>query len=211
MEFSIPIDPETFRSFYPLVTQRVVTTPTRTGTKTSFVVKMSDPAASLRGELDDWVTELKNENPDYTTCCIQMSHAIDMAFHTTDVSKMVGPMSSRRKTRMFKIAGAGNKEFRYLASVDEMKAFLADTFGDGEEISRDANGNRASVDEAKSFIANRPGIVVFMNGQWAGFHTEIWTGSDFHQDWMRGRKDPFGWAPVLFWDMGIPRPNALGS
>jgi hypothetical protein len=138
------------------------------------------------------------------TCCIQMSHAINMAFCTVDVRKLIGPASVRRKNHSFKIAAAGNRDLYYIAAVDEMKAFLDDTFGEGEEISRRDDGKRASQDEAKTSIQGRPGIVVFMNNQAYGLHTEIWIGDDFHQGWMKRRKDPFGWAPVWFWGMGTP-------
>ena len=49
-----------------------------------------------------------------------------------------------------------------------------------------------------------------MNNQFAGLHTEVWTGFDWHQDWMKGRMDPFDWRPVWFWDMGIVRRTADG-
>jgi hypothetical protein len=200
MAFAIPVKPSSFLTYYPLVTSTVVGTPP----KTKVAVSLKDPGGSLQGELNNWVSELKNENPNYTTCCIQMSHAINMAFHMADPSKMVGARSVRRKTRAFKIAAAANKEFHYLASVDEMKAFLDSTFDEGEEISRRADGKPASPQEAKSFVQDRPGIVVFMKHQAWGFHTEVWTGSDWHQNWMKGRMGPFGWAPVWFWDMGVP-------
>lgn len=200
MEFAIPINPVNFRTYYPTVTQTVVTT----RPKTTYSVTLKDPGGSLGGELDRWVTDLKNEDPSYTTCCIQMSHAVNMAFHMTDATKMVGKQSIRRKTRGFKIAAAANKEFHYIASVDEMKGFLDNTFGTGEEISRRADGKPASRAEAQSFVQNRPGIVVFMNNQAWGFHTEIWTGDDWHQGWMHGNTAAFGWAPVWFWDMGLP-------
>ena len=207
MEFAIPIDPTTFMAFYPTVTQ----TSTTTGRppKTRYTVTMSDPGGSLGNELNNWVTELKNMDPNYTTCCIQMSHALNMSFHIADPKKLVGRRSSRRDTRGFKIAAAANKEFHYLASVDEMRDFLNTTFETGEEISRRADGKVASRTDAKSFIQGRPGIVVFMNRQSWGFHTEIWEGDDWHQNWMKGRMDPFDWAPVWFWDMGVPRSDSL--
>ena len=80
----------------------------------------------------------------------------------------VRPMAARIKS-------VANMEFRYVASVDEMKAFLDDTFGEGEEIS-----SRTDIDD-------RPGIVVFMGNQTYGIHTEVWTGDNFHQAFMRGR------------------------
>ncbi len=205
MEFAIPVDPAMFWTYYPSVTQTIVST----RPKPMYKVVLKDPGGSLNGELDSWVTGLKNEDPNYTTCCIQMSHAINMAFHIADASKMVGERSIRRKTRSFRIAAAGNKEFHYLAAVDEMKAFLNDTFGEGEEISRRGDGKRASRTESKSYIQGRPGIVVFMGDQAWGVHTEIWEGDDFHQNFMKRRLDPFDKAPVWFWDIGLPRPEQL--
>jgi len=120
MEFAIGIDVPVFKAYYPLVSQ----TSTTVGTppKVKYTVTMSDPGGSLGSELDGWVTELKNLDPSYTTCCIQMSHAINMSFHTTDPNKMVGVKSYRRPTRKFKIQAAANKEFHYIASVDEMRS-----------------------------------------------------------------------------------------
>jgi hypothetical protein len=200
MECAIPIDPVVFRTYYPIVTQTVVaTTP-----KTKYKVVLQDPGGSLSGELDKWATGLKNENPNYTTCCIQMSHAINMSFHLADTAKMVGQRSYWRANHSEKIGSAG-REFRYLASVDEMKEFLNATFGGGERITRRADGKPASRAEAKSYILGRAGIVVFMGNQTSGIHTEIWNGDDFHQGWMKKREDVFDLDPVWFWDMGVER------
>ena len=65
------------------------------------------------------------------------------------------------------------------------------------------------MDQAKASILGRPGIVVFMGTQAWGVHTEIWTGEDFHQGWIKRQTYPFDWAPVWFWDMGLPRPDLL--
>ena len=201
MEFSIPFNPSTFRTYYPDVTQTTVaTTP-----KIKYAVTLQDPAGSLQGELDGWATRLKNENTNYTTCCIQMSHALNMAFHLVDATKMVGPQSTRpRPTNGVAIKSVANMTFRYIASVDEMKGFLTDKFGDGEEISRNAMGGAATAAQSKSSIQDRPGIVVFMGTSPWGVHTEIWTGNDFYQSWIKGKTAPFGWAPVWFWSMGLP-------
>ena len=152
-----------------------------------------DPGGSLKGELDGWVTELINENPTYTTCCIQMTHAINMVFHTSDPTKMVGKQTNRpRPTHAAKIAAAANKEFRYIASVDEMKGFLDDTFREGIEIS-----SRKDIDD-------QPGIVVFMGNQTYGIHTEVWTGDDFHQGFMKKNFAALGRPRVWFWSLGDP-------
>ena len=201
MEFAIPVDPVVFRTYYPTPSQTVVST----RPKTVYKVTLQDQGGSLKGELDKWVTELKNQDASYTTCCIQMSHAINMVFHLMDTTKMVGKRSCRRPTHGQKIASAGNKEFHYLASVDEMKAFLNDTFGEGEQISQRADGRPASRAEAKASLQGRSGIVVFMGSQSWGVHTEMWLVDDFHQGWMKKREDVFDWSPVWFWDMGVQR------
>jgi hypothetical protein len=120
---------------------------------------------------------------------------------------MIGLMSTRpRPTHGVPIKSVANMEFHYVASVDEMKGFLTDKFGDGEEITRGANGARATADQAKAIVQDRPGIMVFMGNSPWGVHTEIWTGDDFNQGWIKGTTYPFGpgWAPVWFWSIGDP-------
>ena len=144
-DFAIPVSWYNFVDYYPLFTKTNVTT--KTGTKIKVTLK--DPRGSLNGELDGWATENINEDPKYTTCCIQMPHAINMAFVNSDVSNMVGTHSVRRNTHAATIARAG-REFHYLAAVDEMKAFLDDPFEPGRKIS-----SRKDIDD-------QPEIVVFM-------------------------------------------------
>jgi hypothetical protein len=181
---AIPVSWYNFVDYYPLFTK------TTAGGK--IVLKLKDPGGSLKGELDNWVTGLINENPTYTTCCIQMSHAINMAFNRSDVTKMVGSQSYRRPTRAFQIAGVANKTFHYIASVDEMKEFLNDKFKQGVEITSRAD------------IADKPGIVVFMGNQTYGIHTEIWTGDNFHQTFMKGNFVALTKPKVWFWSLGDP-------
>ncbi len=200
--FAIPVRFDTFLTYYPTVNKTVVAT--KAGTKTFVTLK--DDGGSLDKELDGWATENINMNANYTTCCIQMSHAINMSFHTTDRTKMIGLLTTRpRATHPVAIKSVANMVFRYVASVDEMKGFLTDMFGAGEEISRGANGARATADQAKAIIQDRPGIMVFMGSSPWGVHTEIWLGDDYNQRWMKG-KGPFGdgWAPVWFWGIGDP-------
>ena len=153
---------------------------------------MKDPGGSLAGELDGWVTGLINENINYTTCCIQMSHAINMAFMHKDQTKMVGPQSYRRRTNGFAIRSAANMTFRYIAAVDEMKDFLDNTFEEGVEIT------------SKADIEDKPGIVVFMGNQTYGIHTEIWTGDNFNQGFMRNNFAALTRPRVWFWSVGDP-------
>jgi hypothetical protein len=192
-DFAIPVRLDTFLTYYPLFIQSTVATKVGTKATTKIILKLKDPGGSLKGELDGWVTELINENPNYTTCCIQMTHAINMVFHTSDPTKMVGTQTNRpRPTHAAKIAAAANKEFRYIASVDEMKGFLDDTFREGIEIS-----SRKDIDD-------QPGIVVFMGNQTYGIHTEVWTGDDFHQGFMKKNFAALGRPRVWFWSLGDP-------
>ena len=59
MAFAIPVKPSSFLTYYPLVTSAIVGRPP----KTKFAVSLKDPAGSLQGELNNWASELKNENP----------------------------------------------------------------------------------------------------------------------------------------------------
>jgi len=187
--FAVPVTIADFVNYYPTWTKTPITT--KAGTKID--VKLADPGHSLRGELDRWVTELFKTNVHYTTCCIQMSHAINMCFLRKDRSKMVGETTIRgRTTHSQPIASAANMEFRYVASVDEMKGFLDDTFETGERIS------------SKNDIDDRPGIVVFMGNETYGIHTEIWTGDNFHQRQMKNYFKALEQPNVFFWSIGDP-------
>jgi len=122
-----------------------------------------------------------------------MSHAINMAFHTADPSKMIGMRTRRsdgdsRPTHGQKIKAVANMEFHYIASVDEMKDFLEDTFGNGEEISPPASTKEAMAAHSKSLIQDRPGILVFMGTSPWGVHTEIWTGDDLIRNRYKDRR-----------------------
>ena len=121
-----------------------------------------------------------------------MSHAINMAFMHADQAKMVGPQSYRRRTNGFAIRSAANMTFRYIAAVDEMKEFLDNTFEEGVEIT------------SKADIEDKPGIVVFMGNQTYGIHTEIWTGDNFHQGFMRNNFAVLTRPRVWFWSVGDP-------
>lgn len=73
-----------------------------------------------------------------------------------------------------------------------MKGFLDDTFRDGIEIT-----SRTDIDD-------QPGIVVFMGNQTYGIHTEVWTGDDFHQGFMKKNFAALGRPRVWFWSLGDP-------
>ncbi len=74
--FAILVRIDTFANNYPLFSKSTITP--KAGSRIDL--KLKDPGGSLAGELDGWVTDLINEDINYTTCCIQMSHAINESF-----------------------------------------------------------------------------------------------------------------------------------
>src|ERR1039458_2595665 len=123
-------------------------------------VKNAYPMRPLTGALKTFMDQTPG-----TPCCVQMSHALGVAGCT------IGPMSNRRRNSVITTpTGMRN----YLLAVDEMKWFLGQNFGVGDEISQDDNGNRRSnsvittptgmrnyllaVDEMKWFLGQNFGV-----------------------------------------------------
>ena len=69
---------------------------------------------------------------------------------------------------------------------------IDDTFQQGVEI------------KSKYDIDDQPGIVVFMSGHTYGVHTEVWTGDNFHQVFMKGNFAALAKPKVWFWSLGDP-------
>jgi hypothetical protein len=87
-----------------------------------------------------------------------------------------------------------------LLAVDEMNWFLEDNFGAGEEINRDDDGTRRSLEDMKDVLDGRTGILIFSDLQY-GKHTELWDDDHMHQpDIVWG---VFNVPRVLFWDVMI--------
>jgi hypothetical protein len=124
---------------------------------------------------------------------MQMSHAINMAFVTRDVSKLVGPNSVRpRPNDKATIARASNTEFYYLASVDEMKRVPRPDFRAGPE-DFEPHRHRGSAGNRRVHGHSSGGV-----------HTEIWTGDNFHQTFMKNNFASLKMPNVWFWRLGDP-------
>ena len=151
-------------------------------------VKTAFPRRST-GWVQAYMTQL---GPGNTPCCVQISHALNVA------GCVIGSRSNRRHTaRLTSDAGP----FNYLLAVDEMKWFLEDNFGMGEEISKDDNGRRrVSIGDMKAVLRGRTGILVFSNLHY-GTHTELWDVDHMHQRDMS--EALFNVPKVLFWDVMI--------
>ncbi len=126
-----------------------------------------------------------------TPCCVQMSHALGVAGCT------IGPMSNRRRTSRI-TTSTGTRQ--YLLAVDEMNWFLTQNFGAGEEISKDTDGSRRSLQAMKDVLNGRTGILVFSNLAY-GTHTELWDETRMHQPDISSHV--FHAAKVFFWDVMI--------
>ena len=148
-------------------------------------VKSAYPMRPLTGPLKAFMDSIPG-----TPCCVQMSHALSAA------GAIIGPRSNRRpNSRITTSLGTRN----YLLAVDEMKWFLENNYGLGDEISM-VGGRRQSLDEMKSALNGRTGILVFSNLGY-GTHTELWDVDHMHQRDIS--EAVFNAAKVLFWDVMI--------
>ena len=164
MPSAIPASDVDLVTYYPLPTATSVKD--EKTNKLKWTVTLEDPGGTITNnkEMNKWVTELKNDNENNTTCCIQMSYAINMMFHLRDPSKMVGlrSKSSWRDNMKIAVAAAANKYFYYIRAVNEMKAFLEETFEAGEQISGSDESKLIAYQDQVRLIKDRTGIVVFM-------------------------------------------------
>lgn len=179
---TIPLDYEVLASHYPARLAKVG----------EFGGKLAHP--DLR--------KLMEDNPG-TPCCVQVSHAINMAGFRIP-SQIPG---ARRKYAPRKIGGI---VYYYILAVDEMEKYLTDQFGPGELV-RDESDKKLQrkAAEVKSALKDRKGILVMRQG-YAGIHTELWNGSSFHQKDMA--VDALLTQPrVLFWECTLAVPTWLSG
>jgi|GEM_PF-2121657 len=140
-----------------------------------------------------------------TPCCVQISHALNMAGHLIPRHYP----GERRKNKKGTLVGnspikIGGREYYYLLAVDEMETYLAWEYGPGELVSTDLQtGKRRSSTESRRYLAGRTGILV-MRDSTPGVHTELWDGNSFVQKDMAA-DHLLGLPRVLFWDCGAPR------
>jgi hypothetical protein len=136
-----------------------------------------------------------------TPCCVQMSHALNMA------GVLIPKSSYRRDNAALKIDG---RIYYYLLATDELEDFLFNRCNDdGEMVNLDLTKTR-SMNQIKAYIANRPGLLLFrftrfhmppIKGQFE--HTELWNGTNILQ---HGMAEAFLFARprVLMWDTNDP-------
>jgi hypothetical protein len=137
-----------------------------------------------------------------TPCCVQMSHCLNMA-------GIKIPAYSYRPRSNAKLTIDGI-DYYYILATDELEQFLISSCGDdGESINMDLDNTR-SINEIKTYISNRPGLLLFRysnigvcapTGQFE--HTELWNGTNILQ---RDMNEPFlfGRPRVQMWDTNDP-------
>jgi hypothetical protein len=146
--------------------------------------KAAYPKRPLTGQLKEFMDHTPG-----TPCCVQMSHALNMA------GSVIPSKSNRRWNSRIPATGS----LYYLLAVDEMEWFLTQNYGVGEDIRNGDSGKRETAD-MKAILNGRTGILVFRDGGF-GKHTEIWDVDHMHQ---RDISDDVFLVPkVLFWDVMI--------
>jgi hypothetical protein len=148
-------------------------------------VKSAYPRRPLTGPLKAFMDVTPG-----TPCCVQMSHALLAA------GAIIGPRSNRRLNSTITTTLGTRK---YLLAVDEMKWFLENNYGMGDEISTDG-GRRQSINDMKSALNGRTGILVFSDLHY-GAHTDLWDVDHIHQRDIS--EALFNQPRVLFWDVMI--------
>jgi len=133
-----------------------------------------------------------------TPCCVQVSHAFNMAGHRIPQSYP----HARRKNSRIRIDG---QDYFYLLAVDEMETYMTHAFRPGEVVT---GGGAIAGQRARSVrdtLKDRRGLLVMRSSATSlGVHTEFWDGNAFHQKDM-ATDALLGLARVVFWECaGIP-------
>lgn len=149
-------------------------------------VKAAYPMRPLSGGLRRFMDSITG-----TPCCVQLSHALNVAGCSVPAN------SNRRPTSTIQ---TNHGSFQYLLAVDEMKWFLEGLAGPGEEISANLDGTRRSLDDMKTVLEGRTGILVFSDLAY-GMHAELWDQTKMHQPDMSWAV--FNQPKVLFWDVMV--------
>jgi hypothetical protein len=163
-------------------------------------LKVNYPMRPLTGELKTFMDGL---GPSNTPCCVQVSHALNLAGEkipsTYDYVKKRG-----RGPSPITVDGESNY---YLLAVDELEAWLTQKYGAGLNVRAlaglPATPSTNPVQRVKdmkvmqSYLSGDRGILLFRTSG-AGMHTELWDGQQIIQ---RDMDEPalFSQPRVLMW------------
>lgn len=161
----IPVDFQRMANAYPM----------RSSKEGQFGGKLKDP------DLRKFMSSIPG-----TPCCVQVSHALNMA-------GMLVPQNYTGARRLNSRITINGTAYYYLLAVDEMERYLTQLYGSGELVSAGRNAN-----EIKKYLRGRKGILV-MRDPSPGIHTELWDGNSFLQKDM-AVDHLLGLPRVLFWE-----------
>jgi hypothetical protein len=145
---------------------------------------------TLPKALQDFMDALNRVSPGNTPCCVQMSHALNLA------GQIIPSRSYRR-------SNSAIGSYYYILAVDELEQYLAGRYGRGEEIKTASRRDKASI---KKYLNGKQGILCFRSAG-AGAHTELWDKSRILQDGAPSSSGAamnqdyiFGQPRVVFWE-----------
>lgn len=135
-----------------------------------------DPAKSHL-ELADLKSFMDSLPPGNTPCCIQVSHALNVASQTIPPTN---PTARRNATQPIRVEGVSRN---YILAVDELEAWLTFKYGAGLDVRAFAGLPSTSTDMAamKRQLSTVKGILLFREPPGAGLHTELWDGRQILQ------------------------------
>ena len=165
-----------------------------------LTLKINYPMRPLTGDLKTFMDGL---GPGNTPCCVQVSHALNLAGEkipsTYDYAKKRG-----RNPSQITVDGQSNY---YLLAVDELENWLTEKYGAGVNVRTLAglpatpSTNQAQkvkdMSAMKQYLGGDTGILLFRTSG-AGMHTELWDGQQIVQ---RDMDEPalFSQPRVLMW------------
>src|ERR1700683_1258745 len=184
----IPVSFATLKAFYPM-------RPLGGGLKT-FMDELNKPVPKLGPDKkpilgDDGKPVMLQ--PKNTPCCIQVSHALNLAGQTIPRTYQ----NARRSNSPITVNGTTNY---YLLAVDELELWMTERYGCGMNLCEPADLPRPkaqAIQGMRDFISGLKGILVFRDGGF-GLHTELWDGTQILQRDM-DETNLFSQPRVLFW------------
>jgi hypothetical protein len=165
----------------------------------------------IHAQRNEPLEKLADEKGPYTSCCLQVSEALNAVGH------FIPPRSFWRPN-------AKMNSLYYLGSVNELDQYLTGRYGQGTQITlisrkidpKDADPDTRETVETRPSIQGSQGILVFRDPGAAGRHTELWDKTHHVQNqgpqimnsaWM------WGAGRIVFWevDQSIAGRAALPS
>jgi len=147
--------------------------------------------------LDGLNKNIPDGQPKHTSCCLQVSHALNA---TSD--KLYSNSHRRPNPKI-------GSDY-YIQAVDELENYLIGRYGTTEDVKKGPAGKPRNEAEIKEYLRGKRGLLIF------GIkHTELWNGNTILQrGGASGMNEPnlFGQQKILFWEITTAAdPNPIPS